>query len=821
MASVNNVLRQHFSRIRSPSSGIKVHKDECTFSFDTPESKDGLYICLNTFLGLGKRYVERYHRKTGNSVFLHYRRIKRKAPEESEPPSKKTPTRLAIGTEDGFSEDAKDVEVEEKMSLVVLPDWDVIDLPNPDLPEIVQLSVAAILSADDAWKQQEAAALQGTWDGEMRAVSKHAENLVQLDNGRKIPPTGWKCDKCDLTANLWLNLTDGAILCGRRFFDGSGGNHHAVDYYQEKKFPLAVKLGTITPEGADVFSYDEDDMVIDPKLSEHLSHWGINITNMTKTEKTMIELEIDLNQKMEYDTIQESGSQLTPKYGPGFTGIHNLGNSCYMNSVMQVLFTIPDFQKKFFLPAETIFQESSNTDPTEDFSVQMAKLALGLLSGDYSFPDIPTDNGVIYTSGIKPWMFRSLIGKGHVEFATKRQQDAQEFLLHVVNSIERNTRNGLNPCEALKFKVEERVECNSSKKVKYSYRSDYLLPLPIPKEAAINIAEVKEYEDKKSAIEAIGAKVNATELPLVRPKIPFEACLQSFAAVETVDDFLSSATRARTSASKSTRLASFPDFLIIQLKKFTIGSDWVPQKLDVAVVMPEKIDLTAIRGSGIQPGEEELPEAAPAEAAAPAAPALPVIDEGLVMQLVEMGFDINGCKKAVMNTQNMGIEAAMNWVMEHMGDEDFATPPVLPSGEAPVQPVNEEHLAMIISMGFTMDQAKKALKATSNNIERAMDWIFSHADELDAPPPAAAADEAAPAARSQDGATCRDGEGVYEMAAIISHMGSSTMVGHYVAHIKREGQWYIYNDEKVALSENPPMELGYLYLYRRRGLAPS
>jgi ubiquitin carboxyl-terminal hydrolase 5/13 len=74
----------------------------------------------------------------------------------------------------------------------------------------------------------------------------------------------------------------------------------------------------------------------------------------------------------------------------------------------------------------------------------------------------------------------------------------------------------------LQFKVEERVECNSSKKVKYSYRSDYLLPLPIPKEAAINIAEVKEYEDKKSAIEAIGAKVNATELPLVRPKIPFE-----------------------------------------------------------------------------------------------------------------------------------------------------------------------------------------------------------------------------------------------------------------------------------------------------------
>ena len=40
-----------------------------------------------------------------------------------------------------------------------------------------------------------------------------------------------------------------------------------------------VKLGTITPHGADVYSYapDEDDMVLDPHLAQHLSHWGINM----------------------------------------------------------------------------------------------------------------------------------------------------------------------------------------------------------------------------------------------------------------------------------------------------------------------------------------------------------------------------------------------------------------------------------------------------------------------------------------------------------------------------------------------------------------
>lgn len=82
--------------------------------------------------------------------------------------------------------------------------------------------------------------LAGTWDGEARQVSKFAEGLLQLNNGVKVPPSGWKCEKCDLTNNLWLNLTDGSILCGRRFFDGTGGNDHAVSH-------LRIFYLTLTP----------------------------------------------------------------------------------------------------------------------------------------------------------------------------------------------------------------------------------------------------------------------------------------------------------------------------------------------------------------------------------------------------------------------------------------------------------------------------------------------------------------------------------------------------------------------------------------------
>ena len=35
----------------------------------------------------------------------------------------------------------------------------------------------------------------------------------------------------------------------------------------------------------DVYSYDEDDMVLDPSLAEHLSHFGIDMLKMQKVRE--------------------------------------------------------------------------------------------------------------------------------------------------------------------------------------------------------------------------------------------------------------------------------------------------------------------------------------------------------------------------------------------------------------------------------------------------------------------------------------------------------------------------------------------------------
>jgi ubiquitin carboxyl-terminal hydrolase 5/13 len=60
-----------------------------------------------------------------------------------------------------------------------------------------------------------------------------------------------------------------------------------------------------------------------------------------------------------------------------------------------------------------------------------------------------------------------------------------------------------------------------------------------------------------------------------------------------------------------------------------------------------------------------------------------------------------------------------------------------------------------------------------------------------------------------------DGPATYELFGVVSHMGGNTACGHYVAHVKSRGEWCIFNDERVARSREPPLDMGYLYFYRR------
>lgn len=72
-----------------------------------------------------------------------------------------------------------------------------------------------------------------------------------------------------------------------------------------------------------------------------------------------------------------------PIFGPGYTGMENLGNTCYMNAIVQCLFSFPEFQNYFYPPALKHLRGCEKSSP-DCYQCQVYKLAQGLLSGEYS-----------------------------------------------------------------------------------------------------------------------------------------------------------------------------------------------------------------------------------------------------------------------------------------------------------------------------------------------------------------------------------------------------------------------------------------------------
>lgn len=65
-------MADNYKNVRVPGPNDDVYKDECLYSFDNPESENGLYICMSTFRGLGKDHLSRHWQANpGKNVFLH------------------------------------------------------------------------------------------------------------------------------------------------------------------------------------------------------------------------------------------------------------------------------------------------------------------------------------------------------------------------------------------------------------------------------------------------------------------------------------------------------------------------------------------------------------------------------------------------------------------------------------------------------------------------------------------------------------------------------------------------------------------------------
>lgn len=267
-------------------------------------------------------------------------------------------------------------------------------------------------------------------NGSKKFILVHIPIDLELVNSGTIDLT--QCSQCDLKENLWICLHCGALGCGRQQFGSSiKGNSHALSHFEMTNHPVAIKLGSLSnaEESCDAYCYNCNDEVKVPNLAVKLLKFGIDLKTSVKTEKSLIELNIDQNMNWDFQLDGANGEKLTPVYGEGLTGLQNLGNSCYLNRFSKHCSVYKLTRSTLRTWSFHHIQKDSN--PAQNLTVQLLKIYDGLLSGRYSKPG--SLKGDDYQVGIKPGTFKALIGESHPEFSTQRQQDGSEFLAYLLD----------------------------------------------------------------------------------------------------------------------------------------------------------------------------------------------------------------------------------------------------------------------------------------------------------------------------------------------------------------------------------------------------
>jgi ubiquitin carboxyl-terminal hydrolase 5/13 len=324
-------------------------------------------------------------------------------------------------------------------------------------------------------------------------------------------------------------------------------------------------------------------------------------------------------------------------------------------------------------------------------------------------------------------MFKHLIGKDHVDFRTGQQQDAAQFLQYLLEQLDRaelkHDRNMLQTSHVFSFQTQARLLCSGDQKIKYTDNApETIWNMRVPMEKAEPGGD-NEPEHKKLK----------QEEEKTIPTVTFASCLEAWAADSTVDDYrwphLQNAVHAAT---QRTRFQNFPRYLWVQIQRYELGPDWQPIKLEVNLDIPGEIDLSEYKATGPHDGEELVPDV---EESSKSPISKPELSEAALSQLMDMGFGMNGCKRALTAVGGSDAEAAMNWIFEHNVDPDFNDPlpesddaPAAASGSSDGGGVDDAVvMSLVESLGcFTIDQVRAALKETKGAADRAADWLFSH-----------------------------------------------------------------------------------------------
>ncbi|SCU78494.1 LANO_0A03158g1_1 [Lachancea nothofagi CBS 11611] len=759
---------EDFINLQVPSV---VHKDDCGYCFETMYNDDtktshSLNICLRCFQSFCSDHTNLHEDVTQHELNerhdFYLKLTKVKKPDAEHPVEKK----LKLEVTEKSDDDAYD-----SFWCVVQGTTTLVDHETkPSNPE-VQSKVDHILSARSNNFQQ----MASSWQLEVKPCI-HVDSLTIASS--EPQNIGSSCAECGLENNLWLCLHCGHLGCGRQQI-GIQGQSHGLSHYQEyPDHSLAVKLGSLSYSSSDVYCYccdDEVQFANAESWTKLLGHWGIDIRGKVAQEKTLVELQIEQNMNWDFQMVDSQGHDLqhlksSQEYG---CGLINLGNSCYMNSVLQILMNGGI--------------SSWSLDQLGDFPTDVVYVSSNLKCQLIKLRNAMKIDPAKYSRGVRPSTFKNCVGATHEEFSSGRQQDALEFFSYFTDLLDNKVfdKASSNPNDLLKFTLQDRLECTQCHGVKYSTQASDYLQVPL-----------SETDKPQVLAEQIARYFEGEEVSFTCP-----ACSKQVTAV------------------KSSGFQSFPDTLVVSPTRIKLVN-WVPTKTSQEVLMPgiQATDKTPLNlGIFKSPGfngetEQLLPENEETAVFIPSAQS--------VSSLSEMGFTENASMRALYFTNNSSTEDAMNWLFQHVEDSDLNDPFVVPAAIDVTASVSASHLADMMSMGLDSQLCRKALVLNKGDVSASVEWVFNNLDDNSN----IQEEQAEPEVERKVYGCPDQSRANYLLKAVICHKGSSVQSGHYVAFIKKkvknETKWVLYNDEKIVVADDKTnieelKKNGYIYLFQR------
>lgn len=257
---------------------------------------------------------------------------------------------------------------------------------------------------------------------------------------------------------------------------------------------------------------------------------------------------------------------------PGLVGLRNLGNSCYMNALLQCLSGTEDLVSYFSTPS---FQADLNRDNFLGSGGAVASAFAALLA------QLHCTNGE-QRGPIHPASFKATVGKAAEQFSGTEQQDSQEFAASLLDTLHEdlNRVRGRKPAvefpditpEFLRDKGEERAaaEC-------------WALYLQRDKSIVVDLFQGQMRSQIRClCCEFVSTKFDSfmyLSLPVVDSTgAPLESlgdCLKEFSREELLtgrERWLCPKCKVSVDAAKTLSLWKVPPILLVHLKRFRFDS---------------------------------------------------------------------------------------------------------------------------------------------------------------------------------------------------------------------------------------------------------